>query len=101
MHTISRRKLREFWELKENANSVKPLDAWYKTMAKGEWNTFVELRETFPSADLVGTCTVFNVGGNKYRVVAFINYRTQRCFILHVLTHTEYDKNAWKKDCGC
>lgn len=101
MHTISRRKLREFWERKENAGSMAVLDVWYKTMDRSVWRNISDLRETFPHADLVGSCTVFNVGGNKFRVIAYISFRTQRCYVLHVLTHKEYDREAWKKDCEC
>ncbi|MGI8813582.1 MAG: type II toxin-antitoxin system HigB family toxin [Pyrinomonadaceae bacterium] len=62
MHTISRRKLRQFWEKKENIGSAAVLDSWYKMMDKGEWRNISDLRETFPHADLVGNCTIFNVG---------------------------------------
>ena len=50
----------------------------------------------FPHADIVGERTVFNIGGNKYRLIARVNYRTQKVFILAVLTHVDYDKDAWK-----
>ncbi|MGH9845610.1 MAG: type II toxin-antitoxin system HigB family toxin, partial [Blastocatellia bacterium] len=45
-------------------------------------------------------CTVFNIGGNKYRLVVSIDYRKQVIYVKHVLTHSEYDKENWKKDCG-
>ena len=77
------------------------LDAWFKAMEGGEWQNIAELRQIFPHADLVGTCIVFNVGGNKFRAIVYINFRAQRCYILHVLTHKEYDKDEWKKDCNC
>jgi mRNA interferase HigB len=58
---------------------------------------FAELRAIFPSADHVGGLTVFNIGGNKARLIAVIHYNTERVYIRHVLTHSEYDKNKWKE----
>lgn len=50
----------------------------------------------FPHADKVGKFTVFNVGGNKVRLIAAIHYNRGKIYIRHVLTHREYDKGAWK-----
>jgi mRNA interferase HigB len=63
-----------------------------------KWQNFVEVRQVFASADLVGNFTVFNIGGNKYRLIAFIDYTYQKIFIRNVLTHADYDKDEWKKD---
>jgi mRNA interferase HigB len=54
------------------------------------------LREILPSADKVGNLTVFNIGGNKIRLIAAIHYNTQCLYIRHVLTHKEYGKEKWK-----
>lgn len=98
MHIISRRSLSRFWEKHPDAETS--LRWWYKITSskKCKWQDFVELRETFPSADQVGKLTVFNIGGNKYRLITFIDYQTQKVFIRHVLTHAEYDKENWKHD---
>ena len=61
------------------------------------WNNPADMRKTFRSADVVGTQTVFNVGGNKCRLVALVHYRSKRVLIQHVLTHAEYDKGDWKE----
>jgi len=53
----------------------------------------------YPQADQVGRCTVFNIGGNNYRLIAAIHYNTGVVYIRHVLTHAEYDRGAWKKGC--
>ncbi|WP_414529831.1 type II toxin-antitoxin system HigB family toxin [Nodularia chucula] len=58
----------------------------------------VELRQTFSSADQVGNFTVFNIGGNNYRLITLVDYKFQKVFIRHVLTHAEYDKEDWKND---
>ena len=56
-----------------------------------------DLRRTFGTADFVEDLTVFNVGGNKYRVIAFVHYRRRAVYIKDVLTHREYDKGAWRQ----
>ena len=62
-----------------------------------EWKTPADVRRTFNAADFVGDLTVFDVGGNKYRVIAFVHYRRRAVFIKHVLTHQKYEKGAWKR----
>jgi mRNA interferase HigB len=97
MHIISRKRLREFW--KEHPESETPLDNWYRIAKSANWQNFVELQETFPSADLVGSCIVFNIGGNKYRLIVKVEFLKQQIYIKYVLTHKEYDKNIWKRGC--
>lgn len=99
MRIISKRKLREFWERYPSAEE--PLLRWYKFALAADWQSLPETRRDFPHADSVGTCTVFNIGGNKYRLIAYIVYPIRYVYVLHVLTHAEYDADAWKKDCGC
>lgn len=80
-----------------------PLTAWYKTARQATWRNFADVRETFGSADAVGNCVVFDIGGNKFRVIARIGYSGGRVYVLRVMTHTEYDRDdwAWANDCGC
>lgn len=75
------------------------LKDWYRRVRRVEATNLIELREAFPSADPVGKCTVFNVGGNKYRIIAGVSYRRQKVYIRFVLSHAEYDKGNWKTDC--
>lgn len=98
MHVISKKKLREFWELHPDA--YKPLDNWYRVAAKAAWRSIAEVRVAFPHADAVYHCTVFNIGGNKYRLIVEIKYDKQVIYVKHVLTHKDYDQGAWKKGCG-
>ena len=66
---------------------------WYTTAADASWNDFAELKKTFNSADYVaGGKVVFDVGGNKYRLVGLIGFRTKRIFVLFVGTQAEYDR---------
>jgi mRNA interferase HigB len=97
MHIISKKLLREFWQ--ENPDSEIPLSNWYKLVQKSNWQNPAQLRKDFPQADLVGRCTIFNVGGNKYRLIVKIEYLKQKVFTKFVLTHREYDKNKWKAEC--
>jgi mRNA interferase HigB len=96
MHVITRTALIRFWESHPNAEP--PLRTWYKLTSQAQWSSFVEVRRTFPSADLVGKFTVFNIGGNRYRLIALVDFTYQKVFVRHVLTHAEYDKEAWKND---
>jgi mRNA interferase HigB len=59
------------------------------------------VKADFATASQVGNCAVFNIGGNKYRLVTRILYPSQKVFVLKVMTHVEYDKDQWKEDCGC
>ncbi|QMS87076.1 type II toxin-antitoxin system HigB family toxin [Nostoc edaphicum CCNP1411] len=96
MHIISRARLSEFWEKHSNAQTS--LRLWYKLTSVAEWQNLVELRQTFPSADQVGNFTVFNISGNNYRLITLVDYKFQKVFIRHILTHAEYDKDDWKND---
>ncbi len=99
MNVVSRKTLREFWE--ENKQSEIPLDTWYRIAKKATWQNLVEVQNDFSHADLVGKCVVFNIGGNKFRLIAKVEFQKQVIFIKFILSHSEYDKNLWKKDCGC
>ena len=95
MHVISRKALREFWE--KYPDSKAPLSRWFKIMEKQDFGNFAELRAIFPNADKVGDLIVFNIGGNKYRLIASIHFNRGKVYIRHVLSHAEYDKGGWKK----
>ena len=96
MHIITRKRLLEF--SKKYPDSIEPLDRWYRIVKHSIYNSFAELRKTFPQADQVEKFVVFNIGGNKYRLIAYVNFITKRIYIRHVLTHTEYDKGNWKEN---
>jgi mRNA interferase HigB len=96
-HVISRRAIREFCE--RNAGDVAApaaLYAWHDDIAGACWRQWADVRAMYPHADWVDDLVVFNVGGNKYRVVCQIHFDSALVLIRHVLTHTEYDKGKWK-----
>jgi mRNA interferase HigB len=99
MRIISKSALVRFW--KEHPEAKLSLFAWYKTVRSSTWENFSDVRKTFRRADLYRDCVIFDVGGNKYRLIVKIRYRTKRIYIRYVLTHSDYDKNAWKDDCEC
>jgi len=81
----------------QHVDSLVPLMNWYRITRRADWASLADVRRDFAHADLVGRRTVFNVHGNHYRLVARVNYRTQRVFILYILTHVEYSKGDWKR----
>ena len=95
MHIITRKRLNEFGE--RHPESEAALSRWYHLAKKTDFKSFAELRQTFPSADQVGKLTVFNIGGNKIRLIAAIHYNRKRIYIRGALTHEEYDQAKWKE----
>ena len=94
MHVISRKALSNFW--KKHPDSRVALSRWFKIVQKTNFKSFGDLRSTFPSADKVEDLVVFNIGGNKYRLIASIHFNRGKVYIRYVLTHSEYDKGDWK-----
>lgn len=94
MKLISNKTLREFVESHPDADG--PLRAFRLKIEKGDFAHFADLRMTFPGVDKVGDLYVFNIGGNKYRLIASIAYKVKTVWIKAVLTHAEYDQGAWK-----
>jgi len=103
MRVISKARLRAFWESPGRGDAEGPLRAWHTHVSNKtvSWNSWADVKAEFASASLVGNCVVFNIGGNKYRLVTRILYPSQKVFVLKVMTHSEYDKNKWKEQCGC
>jgi mRNA interferase HigB len=99
MHVITRKRLREFAE--QHPDSAEALERWYRHLRQARWESIQDVRGVYPRADAVAvksgnTVTVFNIGGNKYRLLAAIHYNRQRVYVLRVLRHSEYTRAAWK-----
>jgi len=94
MHVITRKRLNEFAE--KHADARTSLEHWYRLIKANRFASFAKLRELFPSADHVGNKTVFDIGGNKYRLIAAVHYNRNRIYIRVILTHRDYDKGTWK-----
>ena len=95
MHVITRKRLNEFAE--KYPDSKPALQSWYFLMKSRNFSSFSELRGLYPTADKVGKLTVFNIGGNKIRLITAIHFNRKRIYIRAVLTHTEYDEGKWKE----
>ena len=95
MHVITRKRLNDF--AANHPETRSSLDDWYQLVKHNNFSNFAHLRETFPSADQVGKLTVFNIGGNKVRLIAAIHYNRGKIYVRAVLTHVEYDEQRWRK----
>lgn len=95
MHIITRKRLNEY--AKHHPDAKSSLQHWYVLMKSKDFTSFADLRSVFPSADQVGKLTVFNIGGNKVRLIAAIHYNRRTLYIRAVLSHDEYDEDRWKE----
>ena len=93
MRVIAIRTLREFWECPEYADSQGQLEAWNREVKHAEWSDPLDIKAQFRSASILkGGRVVFNIAGNKYRLVVWVNYPAQAIFIKFIGTHKQYDK---------
>lgn len=92
MRVISNKALRSFSATHPNANE--PIQAWRKIIESRSFANFAEVKATFNHVDKVTYYYVFDIGGNKFRIVAAIHFNNQIVYVRHVFTHKEYDK--WK-----
>jgi mRNA interferase HigB len=99
MRVINKPRLRVFWHRHPDAKA--PLTAWWKIARKARWESIDDVHVVYPQADAVAldcgiVATVFNIGGNKYRLVVRIEYQFHCIYVKMVMTHAEYDKEKWK-----
>lgn len=90
MRIISKKKIRDFSE--ENANTELPLLEWYLKIVVANPKNLTELKKIFNSVDSVNGYTIFDIGGNNYRLITAIHYNKQICYIRTIWTHAEYSK---------
>lgn len=90
MRLISNRSLREFARRYPQADA--PLQAWRRLIERSRLSGFADLKTLFNAVDKVGEFFVFDVGGNKFRVITAIHFNTQTLYVRQVFTHAEYDK---------
>jgi mRNA interferase HigB len=95
MHIITRKRLNDYAQKHPDATSS--LQHWYRLMKSKNFTSLADLQTVFPSADSVGKLTVFNIGGNKARLIAAIHYNRRKIYVRTVLTHDEYDRGKWKE----
>ena len=91
MRVIAKRALRQFWEV--HADAKGPLEAWYAETLKANWATPQQVKAQFGAASILkGGRVVFNIGGNKYRLVVAMDFGRQLCFVKFIGTHLQYDE---------
>jgi len=94
MHIVSYRAVRQFVEM--HPESAGPLNHWYRVAKRAAWSSFADVKFSFNTADVVAPYIVFNVGGNKYRLVASIHFGARTLFIRAIMSHKEYERGGWK-----
>jgi mRNA interferase HigB len=88
MRIISRRRLREFWTIREFAEAEQPLKAWFREASKADWSGPSAIKAMYRSASIVGNSRiVFNIAGNKYRLVVKVNYPYRMMYVRFIGTH--------------
>lgn len=92
MRIISVKQLKEHWQRPGRSDSEQPLKAWHAIAKEASWEHFADLKKQFGSASAVGDRVVFNIAGNKYRLVVYINYEFYTIYVRFVGTHAEYDE---------
>ncbi|OQS31878.1 type II toxin-antitoxin system HigB family toxin [Chromobacterium haemolyticum] len=94
MKLISNRALRDFAQTHPDAEQ--PLQGWRRVIEKNAFANYAAMKQAFNSVDKVGELMVFNIGGNKFRLIAFVQFPRQVVYVKAVLTHGQYDKGDWK-----
>lgn len=99
MRIFTRKGLRDF--SRRYPDIADAIEKFERIVQEAEWGSLQDVRRIYPHADAVTvasgrTATVFNLGGNKYRLVVAIHYNTQRLYVLCLLTHAEYSRDLWK-----
>lgn len=96
MHLISIRNLRI--DAAKYPDAIKSIDNWYATVKKSQWQNLEDIRQIYRDAEAVGNFTVFNIKGNKYRLIVGIDYENETVYYKYFLTHSKYSKDKWKND---
>ena len=91
MRVISRKPLREHWE--RRPDSEKELAAWFREAKRAQWRLPADVKEKYGNASILrNNRVVFNICGNKYRLIVWINYPVGIIYVRFVGTHGEYDR---------
>jgi mRNA interferase HigB len=97
MQLVGETKLRDFW--KNHLQAENPLQNWIQITKAANWKTFADVRNAFRSADVYKCCTIFDIGGNKYRMITKISYDNGIVYVKEMLMHFEYDAKKWCGKC--
>lgn len=93
MRVIAKRTLREFWSIPEYSDSEQPLKAWHREAEKADWSDPHEIKDQYTNASILkNSRVVFNIAGNKYRLVVKINYQYKIVYVRFIGTHEQYNE---------
>lgn len=95
MHVITKKRIKEAITLYPESKSS--LMGWYQVISKNNFKNFTELKKMFNHVDKVGPLFVFDIGGNKIRLIASIHFNTQSVYIRYILNHKKYDLGKWRE----
>lgn len=104
MRIISETTIKDFWRTRRGdaAEAERAFRDWIRIARGGLWKDFADMRRrAFRSADTVGDCIVFDVGHNRYRLIARLRFHKGIIYILKIMDHAEYDLGRWATECGC
>jgi mRNA interferase HigB len=73
------------------------LRVWLETARAAKWRSLDDVRKSFPATDMVGPLAIFNIKGNKYRLIMRLVFGAQRIYVKDFLTHADYDRRGWTK----
>jgi mRNA interferase HigB len=96
MHLITIRNLRQ--DAAQYPDVQKQIKDWNDIVKVAKWQSLIDVQTIYRDAEAVGNFTVFNIKGNKYRLIVSIDYEAQLIYYKYFLTHAEYDKDEWKND---
>jgi len=94
VHVVSHKAIRIFCA--EHPSARGAMDRWYRVAKRAIWSSFADVKQSFNTADFVAPHVVFDIGGNKYRLIAEMNFARRVLFIRGIMTHKEYVKGGWK-----
>lgn len=81
----------------DHPESAVALESWWRVTKAARWNYFEECRASLSRTDLVGRCLIFDILGNRYRLITVVSWRNRRFYVKALLTHREYERNTWHK----
>ena len=93
VHVVSHKSIRIICD--EHPHARNAMDHWYRVAKRATWSSFADVKQSFNTADSVAPHVVFDIGGNKYRLIAKMNFLRSVLFIRAIMTHKEYVKGAW------
>jgi mRNA interferase HigB len=94
VHIVSHKAIRLFCE--DHPHARASMDHWYRVAKRAAWASFADVKQSFNTANFVAPHVVFDIGGNKYRLIAEMSFARRVLFIRRIMTHQEYVKGAWK-----